>query len=45
MEIEVIFKEDYEVKTKRFSCYAMFGVWMANNFGEVEILDVVVEED
>ncbi|WP_158002134.1 hypothetical protein [Clostridium botulinum] len=45
MEIEVTFRENKEVKRKTFTCYTMLGVWVANNFGWIEILDIVVSEE
>lgn len=45
MEIKVVFK-DKGVKLERsFDTYEDFGFWAANNFGEVEIVNVVIEED
>lgn len=45
MDIEVTFIENKEVKKKTFTCYTMLGVWVSNNFGWIEILDIVVSEE
>ncbi|MCD3211787.1 hypothetical protein G8T71_10515 [Clostridium botulinum C/D] len=45
MEIKVTFKDKEEKLKRSFDTYEGFGFWAANNFGEVEILDVVIEED
>lgn len=43
MEIEVIFKEDGELKKVIFSSYEALGVWISNNY-ENEIVEIIVSE-
>ncbi|MCD3223814.1 hypothetical protein [Clostridium botulinum] len=45
MEIKVTFNDKEEKLERSFDTYEDFGFWAANNFGEVEILDVIIEED
>ncbi|KLU74230.1 hypothetical protein [Clostridium botulinum] len=45
MEIKVTFKDEEKKMKRSFDSCEEFGFWAANNFGEVEIIDVVIEED
>lgn len=47
MEIDVIFKEyrGKEFKVKTFSSYTSLGIWISNNYSDVAIIDIVVNEE
>lgn len=45
MEIKVAFKDKEKKMKRNFDSCEDFGFWAANNWGEIEIIDVVIEED
>lgn len=46
MEIVCFYRNnDYELLNKKFNNCGVFGLWVADNATEINIVDVIIEED